>query len=451
MNYQAIIGLEIHIQSKTKSKMFCACPASYFGKEPNTQVCPTCLGLPGALPTINEKAIDAALLIVPEGSTGAKYEMVLQNTPEIHKFELNEETGEQLIANALEYPSQEGWDIAKIIFPDIGDYIPPISKLRDKKENELISKLQNCDSFIQNKEYEKSVRDLEIILIDAKEFNLNQIFKEAEEKINLCKNEIHMQQKFKEQEQIKNILNYAFENQKSIDTKNLIEELHFSFDDAEKYANLIHKPIEYDESEITELKLKAEEAIRKKKYRTLYDLVNTLAYDIETAKKVGKYLIDKQIIFEFPKFPKTTVPHIEIQEPERTEKKKLLIFISYAMKDSEIFKIREIAETLTNFIEIKDVLYCEEDTRNDFIQYMNKYVGKCDILLLFCSPNALKSAFVNKEWSAADAMNKQIIPVFTHSDYIPPLLRSRLGVQFDSFNLKKTIDGIYKIILKNIN
>jgi len=74
---------------------------------------------------IDEKAIDSAILIVPVGSSGAKFEMILQNNSNIHKAELTNETGESLIANALTYPSKEGWEIARTIFTDIGEYIPP--------------------------------------------------------------------------------------------------------------------------------------------------------------------------------------------------------------------------------------------------------------------------------------------------------------------------------------
>ena len=61
MEYEAVIGLETHVQLKTKSKMWCGC-ANAYGAEPNTQVCPICLGLPGVLPVPNEEALRKTVL-----------------------------------------------------------------------------------------------------------------------------------------------------------------------------------------------------------------------------------------------------------------------------------------------------------------------------------------------------------------------------------------------------
>lgn len=61
--YDLIVGLEIHIQTKTKSKMFCSCPTGYFQQEPNTHVCPVCLGLPGTLPVPNKRALELCILM----------------------------------------------------------------------------------------------------------------------------------------------------------------------------------------------------------------------------------------------------------------------------------------------------------------------------------------------------------------------------------------------------
>ena len=60
MEYEPVIGLEVHAQLKTKTKIFCSCSTS-FGGPPNTHTCPVCLGMPGVLPVLNKKVVEYTL------------------------------------------------------------------------------------------------------------------------------------------------------------------------------------------------------------------------------------------------------------------------------------------------------------------------------------------------------------------------------------------------------
>src|SRR3990172_1840262 len=62
MNYETVIGLEVHVQLGTRSKMFCRCSADYASAPPDTHVCPVCLGMPGVLPTINRQAVEYTIM-----------------------------------------------------------------------------------------------------------------------------------------------------------------------------------------------------------------------------------------------------------------------------------------------------------------------------------------------------------------------------------------------------
>lgn len=140
MKYITTIGMEIHAQLATDTKMFCSCRNASFGEEPNTNICPVCLGLPGALPIANKKAVEFTLDIGADiGATIAeftKWDRKNYFYPDLPKgYQISQFDLPLLVGGAIEFKNNQGEivsinltrihleeDTAKSIHPTSSDY-----------------------------------------------------------------------------------------------------------------------------------------------------------------------------------------------------------------------------------------------------------------------------------------------------------------------------------------
>ena len=153
----------------------------------------------------------------------------------------------------------------------------------------------------------------------------------------------------------------------------------------------------------------------------------------------------REIPYQMPKLKESLGERLRQLEEEF--KRGIMVFISYSTKDMDRFHIKYIAERLTAYKEIEDVLYWQEDAHGSLVEYMNANVPKCDVFLLFCSQNALRSDPIRAEWETAHVHKKFIIPVFESIEDIPPLLRRLRGIHFQANDLDTTFIQLYQEIL----
>ena len=115
MNYEAVIGLEVHAQLLTNSKIFCGCPVA-FGGEPNTRVCPICLGMPGVLPVLNRRAVEYTIRMalavegrVAETSAFARKNYFYPDLPKGYQISQYDRAGEPIsLDGGIEIEGEDG-------------------------------------------------------------------------------------------------------------------------------------------------------------------------------------------------------------------------------------------------------------------------------------------------------------------------------------------------------
>jgi hypothetical protein len=325
-----------------------------------------------------------------------------------------------------------GYDSGDVLIWDL------LMEEQEQLLKELRSKLKNVEDLIVKNNYSEAIEQLNYVLETADVFNFEDIKAVAFEKL---KNLRDPEETLKI---VKKILEFEFENQRDITKAEMVNQLKIEISETEYYENLLANPVDYEASERAHLENLGTKILQELLNPTLYALVVQKEYDLNTAKKLGKLLQDQGIIRIFRNYPLD-------EEKFRTPSEKLedlIVFVSYATADAETFNIKELSKRLKAYEEIKEVLYWQEHMTDNITLFMSNSAGKCNVMLLFCSESARSSGPVDKEWTAVDMLDKPIIPVYLSLDHIPPLLRSRLAVEFDLMDFDKNVVQIHNLILK---
>jgi aspartyl-tRNA(Asn)/glutamyl-tRNA(Gln) amidotransferase subunit B len=119
MNYEVVIGLEVHAQLSTRSKIFCGCSTT-FGAPPNTQTCPVCLGMPGVLPVLNRRAVEFAIktALACHGAVAPRCRFARKNYfyPDMPKnYQISQYEQPLVVGGSIEIPTPEGMKQVRLV------------------------------------------------------------------------------------------------------------------------------------------------------------------------------------------------------------------------------------------------------------------------------------------------------------------------------------------------
>ena len=141
-------------------------------------------------------------------------------------------------------------------------------------------------------------------------------------------------------------------------------------------------------------------------------------------------------------------PLFKFEEKKTRLRRNLNIYVSYADEDYDVFKIGEFMRRLSIFDDIDQVFNQGTGVNQEYFNEFENQIKGYDLMITFCSPNALKTPFLLKLWQKTKSMQMFVIPIYIEPQHIPRFLKSYKKVEFDAFNFEENLEKIHKIIIK---
>jgi hypothetical protein len=167
-------------------------------------------------------------------------------------------------------------------------------------------------------------------------------------------------------------------------------------------------------------------------------------------KKQVLFEDDMKMISYFLHKPKSNDILGMIEYYRKLLKRPISVFLSFYQGDLKVFKIREIIQKLKDFPEINNKIYWTYEMDNNIFKFTQEIINKFDILLLFCSKEALNSTDIKNQWISAYENGKIIIPISIKSEFIPESLRHHEILFYDLYDFNKNMLHLRYLMLKSI-
>jgi len=324
----------------------------------------------------------------------------------------------------------------KVFSPKRGKEVKVYGKKKSKIQNKLEERLSFIDHLIKERKIKEAIKNLNEVRDLSKIYSLIDITEACEKSIIYCNNlYLEMINKVK-----KTVLDLGtkFPRLEIIDISDKS-----GIEDEELIISVFQDMIHHNE--IFGDYFASSKAIAFEQQRNI-DQIDELIQTYNKWKEINIGTDVSRLSREDLDIPGV----VAVSKLRLEELKEFNIFLSYSTKDSDYFDIPRIVKRLEDYPDIGKVLFWEADSKQNIVEFMDETLQKCNVFILFCSENSVKSAAVKDEWQAAFQRRKKellkLIPVYEKEEQIPPILGHLLNVKFDKEDFDVFIKKLHQEI-----